>query len=74
VLAIEIVSTGSQATDQDVKRREYPRAGIAQYWVVDRDSAQTVTLYRLGPGDAYTEAAKMPLAWLLRTSPSDHLG
>jgi Uma2 family endonuclease len=74
VLVIEIVSPGSEAMDEVTKRREYALAGIPQYWVVDRDSAQTVTLYRLGNADGYEERAKMPLAWLLQTAPSDHLG
>ena len=56
-----------------VKRREYALAGILRYWVVDRDPAQTVTMYELGP-ETYVERAKMPLARLLNTSPADHLG
>jgi Uma2 family endonuclease len=74
LLVVEIVSPGSEAIDQVTKRGEYARAGIPQYWVVDRDAAETVTLYRLGPGDDYVERAKMPLAWLLQTAPVDHLG
>jgi Uma2 family endonuclease len=73
LLAIEIVSPGSEAMDEVVKRREYAMAGIPQYWVVERDPAQTVSLHRLGAGDAYEERAKMPLAWLLQTAPVDHL-
>ena len=60
--------------DAVVKRREYAAAGIPQYWVVDRDSAQTVTLFRLANDDTYEEKARMPLAWLLQTVPADHLG
>jgi Uma2 family endonuclease len=73
LLAIEIVSPSSEAIDEVVKRREYALAGIPRYWVVDRDPAQTVTMYELGP-ETYLERAKMPLAWLLNTSPADHLG
>jgi len=47
LLVIEIVSRGSEALDGVTKRREYATTGIAQYWVVDRDAAQTVTLFRL---------------------------
>jgi Uma2 family endonuclease len=54
------------------KRREYASAGIPQYWVVDRDDAQTVTLYQLSTAETYAERAKMPLVWLLQTDPSDH--
>jgi Uma2 family endonuclease len=73
VLVIEIVSPGSEAMDAMAKVREYAAAGIPQYWVVDRDGAQTVTLHRLAEHGAYEEKARMPLAWLLQTSPTDHL-
>ncbi|MEU8818311.1 Uma2 family endonuclease [Actinoplanes sp. NPDC048796] len=73
LLVIEIVSPGSEAMDEVTKRREYAIAGIPQYWVVDRDDAHTVTLYQLSADATYAERAKMPLAWLLQTSPADHL-
>jgi len=73
LLVVEIVSPGTEAMDDMVKHREYARAGIPRYWVVDQDTAQTVTLHRLGSGGTYTEQAKLPLAWLLNTSPADHL-
>ncbi|MFY1687749.1 Uma2 family endonuclease [Plantactinospora sp. WMMB782] len=72
VLVIEIVSPGSAAMDEVVKRREYAHAGIPRYWVVERDAAQTVTLHVLGPDRSYEVAAKLPLAWLLQTDPADH--
>jgi Uma2 family endonuclease len=72
-LVVEIVSPGSEALDEVTKLREYASAGIQQYWVVNRDGAQTVTLYRLGPDGLYKERAKMPLAWLLQTTPADHI-
>jgi hypothetical protein len=31
-----------------------------------------VTLHVLGPDGTYEVAAKMPLAWLLQTTPADH--
>ncbi|PYC67168.1 Uma2 family endonuclease [Micromonospora arborensis] len=73
VLVVEIVSPGSEAMDSVTKVREYASAGIPQYWVVDRDSAQTVALHRLGGAGTYEERARMPLAWLLQTAPADHL-
>ncbi|PWR11335.1 Uma2 family endonuclease [Micromonospora acroterricola] len=73
VLVVEIVSPGSEAMDSVTKVREYASAGIPQYWVVDRDSAQTVTLHRLIGDGAYEERARMPLAWLLQTAPGEHL-
>jgi Uma2 family endonuclease len=72
LLAVEIVSPGSAAMDEVVKLREYAEAGIPRYWMVERDAAQTVTLYVLGADKAYEVAAKMPLAWLLQTAPADH--
>jgi len=72
LLAVEIVSPGSEATDDMIKLREYARAGIPRYWVVDRDAALTVTMYVLGPDRTYELVAKMPLAWLLQTAPADH--
>jgi Uma2 family endonuclease len=72
LLAVEIVSPGSAAMDEVVKRREYATAGIPRYWVIERDPAQTATLYVLGADKTYETAAKMPLAWLLQTAPADH--
>jgi Uma2 family endonuclease len=72
LLAVEIVSPGSAATDEVVKVREYAAAGIPRYWMVERDTAQTVTLHALGADGTYEVAAKMPLAWLLQTAPADH--
>ena len=66
------MSPSSKPIDELVKLREYARAGIPRYWMVDRDAAQTVTLHLLGAGHTYEVAAKMPLAWLLRTEPADH--
>jgi Uma2 family endonuclease len=74
LLVIEIVSSGSAAMDEMIKRREYARAGIPRYWIVDRDATQTVTLHRLDETGEYTVTTKMPLAWLLNTAPADHLG
>jgi Uma2 family endonuclease len=74
LLVIEIVSPGSETMDEMVKRQEYARAGIARYWVVERDTAQTVTLYCLGQAGDYELVTRLPLAWLLNTTPSDHLG
>jgi Uma2 family endonuclease len=73
LLVVEIVSPGSEAMDEVTKRREYASAGIPQYWVINRDAAQTVILYRLGPDGGYAERAKMPLAWLLQTAPAEHI-
>jgi Uma2 family endonuclease len=71
LLVLEIISPGSEATDTVAKRTEYAGAGIPQYWTVDQDSAQTVTMYRLD-GDHYEVRATMPLAWVLNTTPAEH--
>src|SRR5262245_16252403 len=55
LLVVEIVSPGSEALDEVTKLREYAAAAIPQYWVVDRDTAQTVTLYRLTGEGTYHE-------------------
>ncbi|BFU46853.1 Uma2 family endonuclease [Krasilnikovia sp. MM14-A1004] len=72
LLVVEVVSPGSAAADRVVKRLEYAAAGIARYWMVERDPAQTVTMHSLGTDGAYEVSAKMPLAWLLQTAPADH--
>lgn len=71
-LAVEIVSRSSEAMDHVLKRGEYAAAGIARYWLVDRDAANTVVRYELD-GGAYAEIGRQPLAWLLNTDPADHL-
>jgi len=48
LLVVEVVSPGSESIDRDVKPREYARAGITQFWRVERDGPATVHLYRLG--------------------------
>lgn len=72
LLVVEIISSGSKAADTVTKRLEYAGAGIAQYWTVDRDASQTVTMYRLAH-DGYQVGAAMPLAWVLNTAPADYL-
>jgi Uma2 family endonuclease len=72
LLVVEIVSPGSEGVDLVTKHREYAGAGIPRYWVVDQDNAQTVTMHRLD-GDEYRLQATMPLAWVLNTTPGEHL-
>jgi Uma2 family endonuclease len=71
LLVVEIISPGSEGMDTVTKRREYAGADIPQYWTVDQDPAQTVTMYRLD-GDRYEQRATMPLAWVLNTTPAEH--
>lgn len=72
VLVVEIISSGSRFVDKGAKVAEYAGAGFPRYWTVDRDPAQTVTMYELA-GDTYTSRVSMPLDWVLNTKPSDHL-
>ncbi|WP_239162745.1 Uma2 family endonuclease [Paractinoplanes rishiriensis] len=71
LLVVEIISPGSEGVDTVTKRSEYAAAGIPQYWVVDLDQAQTVTMHRLD-GEVYAVKATMPLAWVLNTTPGEH--
>jgi Uma2 family endonuclease len=71
LLVVEIVSAGSVGIDTVTKRDEYAAAGIPQYWVIDQDQAQTVTMHGLDGGH-YTVRATMPLAWVLNTAPDEY--
>ncbi|MDT5030206.1 MAG: hypothetical protein QOC94_377 [Actinoplanes sp.] len=71
LLVVEIISPGSEGGDTVTKRNEYAAAGLPQYWTVDQDPAQTVTMHRLD-GDQYAVRATMPLAWVVNTGPADH--
>ncbi len=54
-LVMEIVSAGKEQRERDLvaKRADYAAAGIAEYWIVDPESA-TVTVLALD-GEAYRE-------------------
>jgi len=66
LLAIEIISPGSEPIDWIIKKDEYAAAGVPRYWIVNRDAANTVTMLRLEP-DGYRQVLAQPLAWLLNT-------
>lgn len=55
-LVMEVVSPGPQnrERDLDVKRLEYARAGIAEYWIIDPELG-SISVLSLD-GDAYREA------------------
>lgn len=57
-LVMEVVSPGPQnrERDLDVKRLEYARAGIAEYWIIDPEQA-TITVLTL-QDDAYRIAGQ----------------
>lgn len=72
LLAIEVVSRGSEVTDRMIKWAEYAKAGIPHYWFVERDAVTTVHRHTLGDGTGEYEphpGGPQPLAWLLSTVP-----
>jgi len=74
LVAIEIVSPGSAAIDQVIKKDEYALAGIPWYWIVGNEAGDPVTRYRLEAGAYQPVAPAQPLAWLLNTTPDEFLG
>jgi Uma2 family endonuclease len=45
-LSVEIISEGTGQKDREIKRNEYAKAGISEYWIVDPE-AKNVELLRL---------------------------
>jgi Uma2 family endonuclease len=56
LLAVEIVSPGSQRTDTLVKPVEYANAGIPHYWVIDLDDPLSLAAHHLAGDFGYQEA------------------
>jgi Uma2 family endonuclease len=75
LLAVEIVSPGSEAMDRVVKKDGYPAAGVPHYWIINRDTGHTVTMWQAETGGYQpTVSSGQPLAWLLNTHPTHYLG
>lgn len=53
VLAVEVVSPGSESTDREVKPREYGQAGIEHFWRIEIDPQIVVHTFRLGDRGIY---------------------
>jgi Uma2 family endonuclease len=70
LLIIEVVSPDSEAIDRVIKRDEYAAAGVARYWVVGKDKANTVQMLSLN-GTEYEHVRDVPLDWLLNEPPPD---
>ena len=50
VLAVEIVSPGSERVDRVTKPTQYAKAGIAHYWLVELDDRVSLTVFALVDG------------------------
>jgi Uma2 family endonuclease len=71
LLAVEVVSKGSEIADRVVKKAEYAKVGIPHYWIVERDAGNTVHRLTLDveAGEYVASDRAQPLAWLLTTVP-----
>lgn len=69
-LAIEVVADTTREIDYTIKKREYARAGIPNYWIVERDLSKTVRRFTLSPttGEYHTRPLQ-PLVWWLSREP-----
>jgi Uma2 family endonuclease len=56
-LAVEILSPGTEHKDREIKRAEYAKAGIGEYWIIEPE-AKTVSVLRL-VGATYAESATL---------------
>jgi Uma2 family endonuclease len=77
-LAVEIISQGSAFRDREIKRGEYMKAGVAEYWIVDPIAKTAEVLRgadyesaeRFGPNGVLTssffEGFSLPLDELFR--------
>ena len=59
-LAVEVLSPSTARTDRYLKRPEYQRRGVGEYWIVDVD-ARLVESWR--PGDEVPEVVSGTLTW-----------
>ena len=67
-----MVPRGSEVVDRIIKETEYAKAGIPQYWFVERDGGTTVRRHTLNAGTGEYElvvGGAQPLAWPLTTVP-----
>jgi Uma2 family endonuclease len=72
LLAVEVVSSGSEVVDRIIKKTEYAKAGIPRYWVVERDAAATVHRHTLNKATNEYDldpSGPQPFAWLLSSAP-----
>jgi Uma2 family endonuclease len=71
LLAVEVVSGGSEVVDRIIKKAEYAKAGIPRYWYIERDGVTTVHRHTLNDAGEYEldPNGPQPFAWLLTTVP-----
>lgn len=72
LLAVEVVSRGSEIVDRVIKKAEYAKAGIPRYWIIERDTITTVHRHILDTSTGEyepDEGGPQPIAWLLTTAP-----
>jgi Uma2 family endonuclease len=78
LLAVEVVSPSSVERDTVTKRREYPRAGVRHYWLVDPTAPEVQVLGLTGDGDyamlaraTGTEPLRVVLPFPITLRPAD---
>ena len=57
-LAVEVVSPGGRKRDLKIKRAEYAKAGVKEYWIVDPSKQTISVLFQEQPRATYSEAGE----------------
>jgi Uma2 family endonuclease len=72
VLAVEIVSPGSQSVDRVLKPALYAKAGIPNFWLIETDGGITVQTHQLNreagtyePSGSFTDVISVASPWPL---------
>ena len=52
-IVVEVLSPSTRARDRVLKRNDYERIGIAEYWIIDPASKTAILQRRSGPGAPY---------------------
>lgn len=70
-LVIEVVSPDDPSRDYQIKREDYARAGVREYWIVDPDR-QVILLLAL-EGSAFTEVGTYSPGQMVKSTVADEL-
>jgi Uma2 family endonuclease len=70
LVAIEVVSPDSQMIDHVIKKAEYAAAGVERYWIVERDKANNVHMFRLANGEYEVDREPVAVTWLVNEAPA----